>query len=458
MSANRSLHPAAPPEPDLYRRVTLRFVPLLFLCFVFNYIDRTNIGFAQLQMKGDLGFTDVQYGLGAGIFFVSYSLFAVPSNLLMIRIGARKLIFVSLVTWGLISSLTLFIRTPHQFYAIRFLLGTVESGFFPGIIYYFTRWFPPSRRANATGIFQSATVVAGIVSGVLSGTIMTWMNGYHGLRGWQWMFLLEGLPSMVMGMLVLFWLDDGPSEAKWLSPAEKASLLRALEHDPVASAGHTKLARALLDWRVYMLGLIFFLAVIGTYVLAFWQPAMIHELGVASPMTIGLYSTLPALAAVITKIGIGWRSDRKKELRWHFAVPALAGALGMALMPLFPHSPLLGIACLSLAMAGVHGCIPVFWSLPGLYLSGAAAAGGIALISTMGNTAGAVGPIVLGFIRKQTGSFSDGMYWMSALLVLGAILVLGLFPAKRPRALARADDARPGHQEPELPAAEAAGE
>jgi MFS family permease len=427
-------HPAslrAVDENAAYRAVTMRCVPLLFTCFVLNYMDRTNIGFAQLRMGHDLGISNVQYGLGASIFFVSYSLFAVPSNLLMTRIGARRLISTCLFLWGLIAAGTMFIHTAREFYVVRFLLGVVESGFFPGVIYYFTRWYPSDRRANATGIFQSATVVAGIVSGVLSGALMTYTNGYRGLHGWQWMFLLEGLPSSIMGIIVLFHLEDEPKAAKWLSDGEKKIILNALEQDVANLSGRHSWGEALGDWKIYLLGLIFFLAVIGTYVLAFWQPAMIRGFGVPSIMMIGIYSTIPAVAAVIAKIWIGHHSDVKRELGWHFAVPALAGALGMLLMPLFPHNPVMGIACLTLATAGVHGCIPVFWSVPGLYLSGAAAAGGIALISTIGNTAGVVGPAFLGFIKSYTGSFDAGMYAMSGLLMFAAVLVLLLVPRKK---------------------------
>jgi MFS family permease len=387
-------------------------------------MDRTNIGFAQLKMGGELGITSAQYGMGAGIFFISYSLFAVPSNLLMTKIGARRLISSCLVLWGLTAGATMLIHTATEFYAARFVLGVVEAGFFPGVIYYFTKWYPSDRRAAATGIFQSATVVAGIVSGVLSGALMTYMDGYLGMHGWQWMFLLEGLPSTVMGGLVFFYLQDEPHDAAWLSDAEKRLIIIGLERDVSSTSGHHTLAYALKSWRTYFLGIVFFLAVIGTYVLAFWQPAMIRGFGVSSIMRIGIYSTIPAIAAVIGKIWIGRHSDSSGELRWHFAAPALVGSVGLLLMPLFPHSPLLGIVCLTIAMAGVHGCIPVFWSIPGLYMSGTAAAGGIALISTMGNTAGVVGPTLLGFIKSTTGSFNDGLYILGAMVSLGAVLVL----------------------------------
>jgi MFS family permease len=413
-------------DDDLYRKITLRFVPLLFICYVLNYMDRTNIGFAQLQMKGDLGLSDVAYGLGAGMFFVSYSAFALPSNLLLTKIGARKMIFGSLFGWGLTSSATMFIHGPMQFYALRFLLGVFEAGFFPGIIYYFGEWYPSDRRASVIGIFTSATVVAGVASGLLSGSIMTYLNGFSGLGGWQWMFLIEGLPSAVIGIGVYLYLDNKPQEAKWLSDAEKKALLSAIEEDPALGSTNRTLGRALSDWRVYLLGVIYFLAVFDTFVLAFWQPAMIKAFGVSSLMAIGIYSTIPPIAAIIAKVYVGYHSDLKKELRWHFAIPAFLGAIGFSLMTRLSHDPLWGIACLTLATAGVHGCIPIIWAAPGQYLSGTGAAAGIAVISTMGTTSGAVGPALLGLIRTTTGDFSLGMYVLSAILSLAAILMLVL--------------------------------
>lgn len=408
----------------LFRKVTLRFLPLLFVCYVFNYMDRTNIGFAQLQMRPDLGLSDVAYGFGAGMFFVSYSLFALPSNLLLTKIGARKTIFGSLLGWGLISSSTMLIHTPMQFYVLRFLLGVVEAGFFPGIIYYFGEWYPSDRRAKVIGIFTSATVVAGITSGLMSGAIMTYLNGFSGLRGWQWMFLIEGLPSAAMGIVVLYYLDDRPEQANWLSDREKQALLALLQQDAASIKTSRTLKKALTDWHVYLLGLIYFLAVFDTFVLAFWQPEMIQAFGVSSVMAIGIYSTIPPLAAVIAKVYVGHHSDRKKELRWHFAVPALAGAVGFSLTMQLPHNPAWGIACLTLATAGVHGCIPIIWAAPGQYLSGIGAAGGIAIISMMGTMSGAVGPALLGVMKGATGNFAGGMYALSGILFLAVVLML----------------------------------
>jgi MFS family permease len=409
-----------------FRKVTLRFVPLLFACYVFNYMDRTNIGFAQLQMRADLGFSAVTYGLGASIFFVSYSFFALPSNFLMTRIGARRTIAGCLFLWGLTSAATMFVRTPNEFYAARFVLGLVEAGFFPGAIYHITKWFPSNRRSKANGMFQSATVIAGVISGLLSGALITYLNGLLALKGWQWMFLVEGLPSVILAVLVMYYIDDEPHESKWLTASEKDAVIEAIKNDPGAAPNNYTLGQALLDWKVYFLGLIFFFAVIDTYVLAFWQPIMIKELGNMSIMTVGLYSTVPAAAAVVAKIWIGHHSDKTGDLRWHFTFSAIAGAAGMVLMPLYPHSALWGIACLTVATAGAHGCIPIFWSVPGRYLSGAAAAIGIAVISTMGNFSGAVGPAALGYIKNITGHFDIGLQILAGLLLLSAALLFVL--------------------------------
>jgi MFS family permease len=418
-------------DDAVYRKITRRFIPLLFICYIFNYMDRTNIGFAQLQMKGDLGFSDVAYGIGAGIFFISYSLFALPSNLIMDKVGARKTILGCLLGWGLTSISTMFVHTPHEFYAIRFLLGIFEAGFFPGIALYFTLWYPSARRGKITGIFMSATVAAGVVSGLLSGAVITYLGGCWGLRGWQWMFLVEGLPSAILGIVAFFYLDDRPRQAKWLTEGEKKIVADRLEQDPVTGSQHHTLGKALLDYRVYLFGLIFFLAITDTYVLAFWQPLMIRAFGIASILAISLYSTIPSVAAVSAKIWVPYHSDLKNERRWHFAISAFAGAIGLFLTTLVSHNPLLGITCLVIATAGVHASIPVFWAVPGDFLSGAAAAGGFAVISMMGTFGGAVGPPVLGWIKSTTGSFTDGMYLQSLLLVLGGILMIVTVPKRK---------------------------
>jgi MFS family permease len=410
-------------DDALYRKVGLRFIPLLFVCYILNYMDRTNIGFAHLQMQGDLKLTDIAYGIGAGMFFVSYSVFALPASFLFAKWGARSVIVACLIGWGITSAGTMFVRTPVEFYAIRFFLGVVEAGFFPAIIYYFGQWYPAQRRAGVIGIFTAATVVAGIVSGVLSGTIMTYLNGTFGWRGWQWMFLLEGLPAALIGIGVFFYLDEGPAVAKWISTEQKRALLRAIAEDPAASSGSNTFTHALLDWRVYLIGTVYFLSVGVAFILAFWQPSMIKSFGVSNVMLIGLYSTLPLIAAVVAKVYVGHSSDKHREIRWHFIVPALVGAGGFLLAGLFPHNLILGLACLTLATAGTHGCMVIIWAAPGLYLSGAAVASGVAIISTMGTLSGAVGPAMLGAMKTKSGGFTTGNYALAGILILAALLM-----------------------------------
>ena len=404
----------------------------MFVCYVFNYMDRTNIGFAQLQMKGDLGFTDVAYGLGAGIFFVSYSLFGFPANLIMNRFGARKTILGCLLGWGLSSTFTMLIRTPNEFYAIRFLLGIFEAGFFAWSHLLFHSVVSVWRRGKVTGIFMSATVVAGVISGLMSGCAHDLPGGTLGLRGWQWMFLAEGVPSALLGIVAYLLLDDRPEKAKWLSDFEKTVIADELANDPTAASRHGSLGKALLDWRVYLLGVIFLFAITDTYVLAFWQPLLIRDMGITSILAISLYSTIPPVVAVVAKIWVPHHSDLKNERRWHFALSALAGAIGLFLTTLVPHNPILGIAFLALATSGAHACIPLFWAVPGDYLSGKAAAGGIAVISMIGTFGGAVGPPALGFIKKATGSFTYGMYLQSLLLIFGGVLMLLVVSKRRP--------------------------
>ncbi|HEY1501166.1 MAG TPA: MFS transporter [Acidobacteriaceae bacterium] len=419
---------------SVYRRVTWRLSSLLFLGYLLNYLDRTNVGFAKLQMENDLRFSAAAYGLGAGLFFVSYVLFSVPSNLLLSKVGARRTICVCLLTWGLISSATMLVRTPIEFYIARFLLGVAEAGFYPGAIFYITTWYPSGRRANVFGIFTSAAVVAGVVAGVVSGSLMTYLNGYCGLRGWQWLFLIEGLPSVALGIVVYFSLHDEPKTARWLSDAEKKIIVDALMKDQVASRGDHTLAASLMNWRVYLLGLIYFVVLFQTYALAFWQPSIIRGFGVPNLVVIGLYSAIPPLVAVFAKLWVGYDSDARKELRWHFVIPAFASAIGLFLTPLFPHSPILGIMCLALATAGVHGCVPVFWSIPGIYLTGTAAAASIALISAIGNIAGFAGPSLLGVIKSTTGGFALSLYIMGGLIALGGLLMLGVVSKEKQRA------------------------
>jgi len=432
--------PAAPvPEAvydAIYRKITIRLIGILFLCYVFNYLDRTNVGFAQLQIKGDLGFSDYAYGLGASIFFISYALFQLPANLIMDRIGARRTIFASAFGWGLVSASTMFVHTPVQFYVARFTLGIVEAGFFPGTIYYLTKWFPSHRRATVYAFFVSGTVVSAIVSGIVSGAAMTYMNGLFGLRGWQWMFLVEGLPSVVLGIVIYFYLDDQPADAKWLTPAEKKIVLDALANDRNVSKKPYRLMDVMLDWRVYLLGMLYFFGSFETFILAFWQPTIIKSYGVSSTMTIGLLSTIPAIIAVAGKIMVGKSSDKFKEFRWHYSLSALASAAGFLLMPVFPHSPWWGIFCLTLAYGGAHATMPIIYATPGMYWSGTSAAAAIAIINAMGTVAGAIGPAMVGKIMDLTGSFAYSYMIQSVLLVIGSVMILTLVSKKDEKSFA----------------------
>ncbi len=408
-----------------YAKVTWRLVPLLFVCYVLNFMDRTNIGFAQLQMKSQLGFDDQIFGIAASIFFVGYALFEVPSNLWLQRIGARATLLRIMLGWGAVSAATMAVTTPGQFYVARFLLGVFEAGFFPGVIYYLSQWYPDQRRARVIALFLTAVAVAPLISGPLSGAVMTFFDGEFGLRGWQWLLIVEGVPSMFIGVVTYFFLSDRPSQAKWLSNHE-----RRLLDDSLKAEGHqtivpqSGLRRIVFDWRVYVLGFTFFLVLLGGYSLAFWLASMLRSFGLISVLQIGLYSTIPAAAGIAAMIAIGRSSDLSGERRWHFALSSFAGALGLSLAAVFHHNLAVAITSLALAYAGIAGCIPVFWTVPTAFLPKSGAAGGIALINTIAVTAGAVGPALTGFLRKATGDFVYALHFFSGGLVLAAILMV----------------------------------
>src|SRR6185312_4485337 len=323
---------AAGRATDVYTKVTWRLVPLLFVCYVLSYLDRINVGFAQLQMKSDLGFSDAIYGLGAGIFFVGYFLFEVPSNLLLEKIGARKTITRIMVIWGLVSACMAFVHAPWAFYVLRFLLGVFEAGFFPGIILYFTYWYPGAYRARIIAIFMSGIAVAGVLGGPLSGWIMNDLAGYQGLKGWQWMFILEGLPTTFLGLFIFFYLDDKPDDAKWLTADEKSLIRHNLDLEQAGAHagahGHdlASFLNALKDPKVYVLSFSYFCFICGVYMISFWLPTLIKEMGVSNPLHVGLYAAIPYGITTVGMIWIGYHSDRTLERRWHCALPSFLGA------------------------------------------------------------------------------------------------------------------------------------
>jgi D-galactonate transporter len=430
--ASAAPHPTGAADSDLertYKKVFWRIVPFLMLCYVVAYLDRVNVGFAKLQMAQDLGFSETIYGLGAGLFLIGYFIFEVPSNVLLHRIGARVWIARIMITWGLISAAFMFVSTPTSFYVMRFLLGAAEAGFYPGVILYMTYWYPAKRRAKIIALFMSAIPVAGIFGNPLSGWIMDAFQSTGGLRGWQWMFLIEAVPALIMGIAVLLYLDNSIQAAKWLNDGEKRALAREIEIDQQGSQTYASTAAIFKDGRIWHMSLIYFCFVMGQYALTFWMPTLIKSTGVTGNLNIGLFSAIPFGCAVIAMNLFGRSADARSERRWHLIIPALMGAVGFIVAASFVGNTTVAVIALSVAAAGVLTCAPLFWSLPTSFLSGAAAAVGIATINSVGNLAGFVSPYLVGYLKDLTHSTQSGMYVLAGMLVLGAIAVARV-PAK----------------------------
>ncbi|MFM0625170.1 MFS transporter [Paraburkholderia xenovorans] len=410
-------------EDRTYAKVTWRLVPFLFICYVFAYLDRVNVGFAKLQMLTDLKFSETIYGLGAGIFFIGYFIFEVPSNIALHRFGARKWIARIMLSWGVISAAMIFVKTPTAFYVLRFLLGVAEAGFFPGIILYLTYWFPSSRRAKITAMFMTGIPIAGVIGGPLSGWILNTFNGTGGMVGWRWLFLLEALPSIIGGIAVLFYLDDKISAAKWLSAEEKSQLEKGLANE----SGHIEVhsaSGAFTNRRVWVLCLCYFGIIMGLYGISFWLPTLIKASGVNDAFNVGLLTMIPYGAAAVAMVLLGRSSDRSKERRWHVALPAVIGAIGLVASTLVPHSVALAVVSLTFATIGILGALCQFWAIPPAFLGGVAAAAGIALINSVGNLAGFVSPYLVGWIKDMTHSTDMGLYCVAASLLVAAAIVL----------------------------------
>jgi ACS family tartrate transporter-like MFS transporter len=413
------------PEAVLWK-VSKRLLPFLFVLYFLNILDRINIGFARLKMLQDLGMAERVYGLGAGLFFIGYFVFEVPSNLILRRLGARRWIARILMSWGIISAAMMFVRSPGSFYLLRFLLGVAEAGFFPGIILYLTDWFPARERARAVSRFMTASAVTGIVGSPLSGFIMQYSDQIAGLAGWQWLFLLEGIPSVLMGIVVLFYLTDQPGQAHWLTEAERSWLaqrMRQEEQHRHLRHGYT-LGRSLADWRIWLLCLLYFTVSMGANSFGAYLPQILKDrFAAAGELRIGLLGAVPSLVAIVAMVSVGTHSDRTGERRWHVGLAALVAAAGwlVAAGTTQPVPTLLG---LSLAQAGMLSMLAPFWSLPTSFLSGAAAAAGIAFINSVGNLGGFVGPNVISWIRERTGSYAGGMQFLAAALIGGCVLAL----------------------------------
>ena len=430
--------PAAPATGELdrvYRRILLRLLPFLMFLWILAWIDRVNIGFVKLTMLDDLKWSEAVYGLGAGIFFLGYFFFEVPSNMLLQKIGARKTIMRITIGWGLTTIAAMFVTTPTMFYAVRFLLGAFEAGFYPGIILYLTYWFPNDRRAKAFGLFMSASGFAGVIGGPLAGTIMTKLDGANGWHGWQWVLLLEGIPSVLAGVVTWFYLTDRPEQAKWLSERERQLVHDDLERDHRAmGTRETSLLATLRDAKIWLLILIFFCIIAANSSLTFYGPTLVKEIGFTSPATIGWIMSFAYLCGALGMIYNGFHSDKHNEARFHCGLAAALGSLSLLVIAIsLKDMPAVVLVALTLAIIGTMSAIPVFWQMPGRFLAGSAAAGGVALINSIANLAGFGAPWMLGWIKTTTGSLSPGLYVVSAIEALTLVLILIFIPRETPR-------------------------
>jgi len=424
----------APQQPDaaLYRRVAGRIIPYIFLCYIFNYLDRTNVGFAKLEMLGDLGMSETAYGFGAGIFFLGYVAFGVPSNVMMQRIGARRWLGLIMVVWGLLSAGLMFVRTPMEFYMLRFLTGAAEAGFFPGVVLYLTRWFPGPERGKAMALFMAAIPLSGLLGSPLSGWILAhFQQGGDGLLAWQWLFLIQGVPTALLGGGILFVLTDDIESAYWLEREEKEALVAALAADeaariPIAAASFGAVLRSGTVWA---LGLVYFCIQSGVYAINFWLPTIVKSAGFADALTIGWVSAIPYGAAMIFMILVGRSGDRRRERRWHLAGPMLLGGAGLLAAGLLAQAPWLAVLGMTLGAMGALTGLPMFWPLASSYLSAGAAVTAVALINSLGQVAGFASPYFVGWLKDLTGSTTIALYILAGLMGIGALIVL----AQRPR-------------------------
>ena len=430
----------ARPEPSLddaepiFRRITRRIMPLLFVSFSFAFLDRINVGYAELQMKPLLGFSDSQYGLGAGMYFISTILFAVPGVMFVERVGVRRAFLVLMTFWGLASAGNMFVTTPAAFYVCRFVMGVFECAFFPGIVFYLTLWYPGSRRAQVTSYIMLSIQMAGLIGGPMSGAIMSGLDHVNGWRGWQWLFLLEGFPVVVMGVLCYLLLADRPAVARWLKPHEQAVIARAVAidraGDPPALPALHKLRLVLSDRLTYALAFLNFATICAAYTFNFWLPTIIKSLGVVDVFSVGLFSFIPYLFASIGVLLIGWLSDRLRERRWIFVACVCAAALSLSSLPMFGASFVLSMVALCIFGFSINAAITVFWAVLATYMPRDRASAGISFVGGLGGIAGFLSPTILGFVRQITGSLAPGFYLFSLFLILAAVIMAVVLPVR----------------------------
>lgn len=423
---NSALKTCPSPSAALHRKVAWRLLPLLMLCYLLAYIDRQNVGFAKLEFMSDLGFGEAVFGIGGGLFYLGYSLFEVPSNLMLRRIGARATMLRIMVAWGTCATLFAFMQTSFHFYLLRFLLGVAEAGFFPGILLYISLWAPPSRRAGFTAMFMAAMPLSGMIGSPVSGYIMTAFDGYHRMAGWQWMFILEGIPSLTMGLLVYFVLTDTPATAAWLTAEERSRLLDELDAEENAKRGKVpvRFRDVLANPRFYGIAGMSVSLLSCIAGLSLWMPTVIRGAGVSDLFHVGLYAAIPSLIAIVFQQLNARRSDRRAERRWHASAPMLMAAAGFALLPLIQSSIVASMTCLTVISVGLLSATGPYWALPADQLSGTAAAGGIALITTIGGIGAFASSAIVGVINQWTGTTHAGLWYFAALALLGPTTML----------------------------------
>lgn len=432
-------------EDQLYKKVLWRIVPILFFCHTISFLDRVNIGFAKLQMLGDLKINDPAFALGASMFFVGYIAFEIPSNLVLHKMGARLWIARIMMSWGVISVGTMFvaqlahlfgIRNETMFYIMRFLLGCCEAGFYPGMLLYINYWFPSTRQTKVTSGLLLALPLSLVFGSPLSGWLMQQSQGFLGYDGWQWMLAIEGAPAILLAFWVYFGLSDKISHASWLTPSEKLILENNVVAERLGKSYH--FGAALRDYRVWIVAGIIFTYATGFYGLSFWLPSIIRAAGVKSTFHIGVLSAIPFVAAATSMLFNTWHSSKTGERRWHAAIPAFVGGTGLILSAAFAGNLPLAIFFLSLAAAGILGLTPVVWTYPGSLLSGTAAAAGIAMINSIGSLSGIAGSMVTNVMKQLTGNINNGTYTLGCVLLCTGILVLSL-PAETFRGARRKD-------------------
>jgi MFS family permease len=430
-------NPELPPdfERRTYNRVTRRLIPFLFMCYVFAFIDRVNVGFAKLQMQHDLNLSDAAYGTAAGIFFIGYFFFEVPCNIALQKIGAKYWLGPIMIAWGIVSGSTMLVKNEFQFYLVRCILGIVESGFFPGVILYLTFWYTGRYRAKMVAAFMTAIPISGLIGSPISGWLLDAMSSVGGLRGWQWLYLVEAAPSVIAGIVTMIFLANSPRDARWLSEEERALLLERLEQDESAKhaqGGHHHLADAFKSLKVWLLCLVYFGFVMSNYGITFWLPTVVRDTLTRDPFQIGLLTMIPWGTAAIVMVLVGHHSDKTGERCWHVAVSAIVGAAAFALSAIHGIPGALGLVLLTIAIAGITAAYSTFWALPTAFLSGAAASAGIAWINSVGNLGGFLSPYLVGKLSDLTHSMTIALLMLGFCSIVSAVITILFFRRRVP--------------------------